>query len=92
MKLHGNGSYALSAVKEMRISDDFLSLGQDFTNCQVQEAYEDCTTRIYYAEMIKQCNCVPYSLRLGKNQVYLYYMRLNGTMSTSTDISVSMFK
>ena len=92
MSLHGNGSYALSAVKEMRISDDFLSLGQDFTKCQVQEAYEDCTTRMYYAAMIKQCNCIPYSLALGKNQVYLYYMRLDGTMLTSADILVSMFK
>ena len=92
MSLHGNGSYALSAVKEMRISDDFLSLGQDFTKCQVQEAYEDCTTRMFYAEIIKQCNCVPYSLGLGKNQVYLYYMRLNGTMLRSADILVSMFK
>ena len=89
--LHSNGSYALSAVKEMRISEDFMSLGKDLTKCQVQEEYEECSTRIYQAAMIEQCNCIPYSLGLGKNQVY-EKTHEGPSLMFSADLLVYMFK
>jgi len=55
--LHGEGSYAISAVKEVEVSDDFLGLDDDIKKCQTEEPFFNCTTRSYfetYREALKK--------------------------------------
>ena len=59
----GEGTYALTAVKEVTVTDEFLGLGMKKTNCQNKEKYEDCTTRQFLEKVVQECKCIPYSLR-----------------------------
>ena len=61
--LVGEGSYALTAVKEIHATDEFLGLDIDRRKCQTVESYEDCTSRKYLDQLEKACECVPYNLR-----------------------------
>ena len=69
--LQGEGNYALYAVKETKVTDDFLGMDETIRRCQNVEKYEDCTTRKYLTELENDCHCVPYGLRnfTKENQV-----------------------
>ena len=66
--LYEEGEYALTAVKEIQVTDDFLDIKTK--NCQIKESYEDCTTRSYLQRVELECKCLPYRLRnfTAKNQ------------------------
>jgi hypothetical protein len=51
------GSYAMSSLKNILVTDNFMNLPDDTKYCQ-EEAYEDCHTQRY----LKQCGCVPWAL------------------------------
>ena len=71
LKLNGEGTYALSAVKEIKVTDDFLSLDMATRKCQEKESFEDCITMQYLRRVEQECNCIPYRLKnfTMKNQV-----------------------
>ena len=73
LELHGEGNYALNVVKEIKITDDFLSLDVKTKKCQNKESVRDCSTRKYLKKLEENCNCVPYKLRnfTKENQVHL---------------------
>ena len=50
----GGGSFKLTAVKRMTVSDDFLKMSLDDRDCEV-ELYEDCRTW----NLIQECGCAP---------------------------------
>ena len=70
--LHGEGTFAMSAVKEIRVTEDYLGLEEETRKCQNQESFEECTTREYIEMVTKDCNCVPYGLNtfFAENQEY----------------------
>ena len=74
MILSGEGNYALSVIKEVEVTDDFLGLQLPTRKCQNDEKYEDCTTRKYLTKLENECHCVPYRLKnfTIQNQVYLH--------------------
>ena len=41
----GEGDFVLSAVKEIRVTEQFASLGQHIKKCQMTEFKEDCLSR-----------------------------------------------
>ena len=45
--MYGGGNYALTAVKEMSVTDQFLGLKEEDKKCQNLESFESCTTRNY---------------------------------------------
>ena len=45
MRLYGEGSYAISAVKAMSVTEEYLGLDEEVRNCQMKEDFENCTTR-----------------------------------------------
>ena len=53
----------MSAVKDIKVTEDFLGLNEDTKKCQSKETYKDCTTRNYLHAVVKKCNCVPYGLK-----------------------------
>ena len=61
--MYGEGSYAISAVKEMKVTDEFLGLDVNTRKCQNEEPFESCTTRQYLENIREQCNCVPFPLQ-----------------------------
>ena len=62
VRLHGEGSYAITDVKEITVSDEFLGLDETIRKCQNIEPFENCTTRQYLDTVKKECKCVPFAL------------------------------
>ena len=81
MRLYGEGSYAISAVKAMSVTEEYLGLDEDVRNCQIKEDFENCTTRQYLNAVQKLCNCVPYPLRhlVSTNMIQVMIMHRIGT-------------
>ena len=61
--LFGEGSYALSAVKQIETTDAFLNLHEDIKNCQNIDTYEACKAREYIEQGLDSCHCTPYEIR-----------------------------
>ena len=53
----------LNIIKEITVTESFLSLDKDTRGCQ-EESYDDCTTRKYINALILKCQCLPFKLRL----------------------------
>ena len=67
----GEGNYALSNVKEFAVTSGFINLGEEVTECQDQESFEECTTRKYLQLAREECSCTPFSLSHLNETVYL---------------------
>ena len=59
--------YNLNSVKDITVTDEFMTLDRDVIKCQNDEDYEDCTTRQYMHAFLHHCECVPFSLKTKKN-------------------------
>ena len=46
-----------------------LSLGQETTDCQIMESYNDCATRKYIDALLRNCKCLQYNIMLMENKV-----------------------
>ena len=55
------GSYAMSALKKITATKDFLSLEEDDKGCK-SETFEECHAARYIEEVKKQCGCVPWAV------------------------------
>ena len=55
--------YNLNVVEEITTTDSFLSLDESIRQCQ-EESYDECTTRKYMNTLIRNCQCLPFKLRL----------------------------
>ena len=69
--IRGEGEYNLNIVKEEKGTDSFISMSPDITKCQEIIEYQDCTTKIYEDEMKKNCQCLPFHLRMTKFVIFL---------------------
>ena len=58
-------------MKEIKVTDDFLTLDKKIINCQNDESLDDCHTRQQTDAFIKECKCLPYAIRNDK-EVNLY--------------------
>ena len=71
MTLAGEGIYALSSVKKIEVTDEYLRLDENTRKCQHTEPYDSCTTRKYFEIHQEKCKCASYALRkFGTNQVF----------------------
>ena len=61
--LEEEGFYALTDLKDVRVTEEFLGLGQEVTRCQTKEARADCETRRYQEQVLASCHCAPLYLR-----------------------------
>ena len=61
--MYGKAILAVSDVKEMKVTDEYLGLDEKVRKCQNDEPFENCTSRQYIENVKKQCGCVPYALR-----------------------------
>ena len=58
-------------MKEISVTDDFLTLDKSIIKCQNEESLQDCKTRKYIDTMVEQCNCLPFAIR-NDNEVSLH--------------------
>ena len=72
MKLIGEGVYNLNDMKVIEVTDSFLSMDQEDRKCQSNEPLLNCTAKNYMKELIKQCRCLPFNIRLSDKVVLSY--------------------
>ena len=60
--LSGGGHYGLTDIKDVRVSREFVGLGQAVTQCQTKEAGADCLARRHQETVLTTCGCAPFSL------------------------------
>ena len=63
LSLADEGNYALTAVKDIDVTEIFLGLDEKQKHCQNEETAEDCWMKIYFKEGFEKCKCTPYGLR-----------------------------
>ena len=49
-------------MKEIKVTKDFIGLGEDIIECQNDESYDDCTTRHYTNDLLVKCKCLPFGM------------------------------
>ena len=60
MKLYGSGKYALSAVKEIRVTEQLEDV---LTHCRTKESRSECQTRVALQHITDSCHCLPFTLK-----------------------------
>ena len=77
VKLIGEGEYNLNALKEVKATESFLGLDQEVRGCQNEESLHKCSTRKHIKNLIEQCGCLPFNMRLsdevGKIKTRLHF-------------------
>ena len=66
LRLFGEGQYNLNVVKEMKVTDSFLTLDPRVRQCQNTFDYEECTTKKYHDALMEQCQCLPFNIKTDK--------------------------
>ena len=61
--LFGEGNYALTAIKEIDMTEAFMNLDEETRNCQNVETYQECQAKEYIKMGLEKCNCTPYVMR-----------------------------
>ena len=61
--------YNLNNVKDMKVTEDFLTLDEKIRNCQTSETFLDCKTRTFMDRLLNQCDCLPFSLMKENEKV-----------------------
>ena len=61
--------YNLNNVKEMKVTEEFLTLHENIRHCQITETLLDCRSRKIVDRFINDCNCLPFSIN-QKEKVY----------------------
>ena len=65
------GSYALSVLKKMTGTDNFLGLPFKDKKCRI-ETFEECQIPRYIEEVNRQCGCIPWALNKTLPQKVIY--------------------
>ena len=76
----------MNNVKEISVTEDFLSLDKTIIECQNDESLQDCKTRKYIDTMVEQCNCLPFAIR-NDNEVSLYENKITFSIKYNCRIS-----
>ena len=66
------GSYAMTSLKRMTGTDNFLKLPDDQKKCQF-ETFEECTAKAFKKDVESQCGCVPWALSSSLNLEVRYH-------------------
>ena len=82
--LHGEGSYNLNVVKEMKVTDSYMGLPHDVKQCQNKELYLDCKTEEYLDALVNTCMCLPFGMK------YFYDYDSNISFCNSTQMKCAL--
>ena len=65
----GGGSYAITDVKEVDGTDEFINFAEEAGICQNKEKVSQCLTNLFIREASKQCKCSPFNLKTFLREV-----------------------
>ena len=60
--MFGSGTYSIGTVKEVKVTDEFVSLETIQKQCQSEQSFEQCTNNQLLAMIKENCKCIPYEL------------------------------
>ena len=63
VRLIGEGEYNLNDLKETATTHSFDGLDEMDKHCQNEESINDCSTRHYTDELLRECGCLPFQIR-----------------------------
>ena len=66
----------MNTLKEIKVTENFLSLKKDVRDCQNDESYDDCKTKEYMDALLKACHCLPFNIRNSNNVKLIYTTNL----------------
>ena len=66
-----NKYYRLYVVKEVSVTESFLTLREETRKCQKKITFDECTTQRYIRNLKLKCGCLPYQLRLSPEASFL---------------------
>ena len=55
--------YDFNVIKEISVTDSFVSLDEEIRGCQEELTFNECITRKFRNTMISKCHCLP--LQMG---------------------------
>ena len=61
--LEEEGWYALSDIKKIEVTRQFIGLGERVTQCGTTEFRVDCLSKKYLEKVLSTCGCAPLSLK-----------------------------
>ena len=67
----GEGEYNVNVLKEIKVSESYLGMDQDVTECQNEESFCNCATRKFMDTLIEKCGCLPINIRIS-NEVLMF--------------------
>ena len=76
MNLLVGSEYNLNVLKEIAVTDSFLTLDVDDRHCQNDETYDECKTRNYMNTLVNKCKCLPFQLKLTDDKVPIWQNEL----------------
>ena len=62
--LIGEGEYNIEYLKEIKVTESYLGLNQQIRECQNEEPFYNCTTKVYLRTFLEECGCLPLNLFL----------------------------
>ena len=65
--------YNLNVIKEIKVTESFLTLNPDVRKCDNKEIFDDCKTRHYLDSLLTNCKCLPFNIRLSDQVNYFYH-------------------
>ena len=65
MQLDLEIEYNLNVIKEITVTDPFLSMDREVRNCEEDETLDECVTSNYINSLEEKCKCLPINLRLN---------------------------
>ena len=65
LRLSLDMEHHLNVIKEISVTDSFLSFDENIRECQ-EESYDECTTKKYKKTFLNKCKCLPFQLRLNE--------------------------
>ena len=63
LKLFGEGNYAITDIKEVKVTEEFLGLDTATRGCHRNSELEHCETKTYIEKAKRHCHCIPSHLR-----------------------------
>ena len=75
LDLNGEGEYNIKVIKEIEVTESFLSLEKQVKGCQNEEPFENCTTRHYLQTLLKKCHCLPFDMMLAEKVSQMVFYR-----------------
>ena len=81
MELSLDMKHYFNVIKEIKVTNSFLSLDKDIRGCQ-EESYDECTTRKYVNDLMNKCQCLPFQFRVTNKVVSTKTLKTNTRFAT----------